>query len=82
MSKQYVEKKVIENKLLVALTEEDKVAIVVTEQELKDLIKVLTEYKHNTPVLPTRDFAVEDRDERIDRLVKGMEDLYEGAFSK
>lgn len=75
-------KQVIEKKLLAALDETDKVAILASKQDLEDMIAALRGYKRadwKSP-LPSNVLSWEDHERRVKDLAAGMEQLLREAF--
>jgi len=71
-------KSVIESKLLAALDDKTKVAILCTEQDLEDLISALTTYAQRIGCL--RSMEATKTADRCQEFAKGLQELKTAAF--
>lgn len=74
----HTSRETIESRLLAALTDEDKVAVVLTKRDLDDLILTVTDWRR--PGVPTRDHTTPERESRVSDLANGLVALRAKAF--
>jgi hypothetical protein len=75
---EHAPKSVIERKLLAALDDQTKVAILCTEQDLQDIIAALDIYGNNMGCL--RSMEATKTAERVAEFAKGLRELKQAAF--